>query len=382
MADNVPESEQAERARRQDEARRALEGEEWRQRRETRAQLAARQAAAREHASVAKQAETEAEIAAKEEARRAAAAEAEAVEADYGKRVDKISTAKQTINELKTSKVMMSPIRTLKSDMARVVKEDGISISSIAMSEQARKRFGLAPAGKMPQPPNAFLPYLLFMLFVVAAGGGVYWWWRATERYYPTIATNISAVQTPFIFAEATKNLSLSGPAATIREAINQEASDTRGGWTVKNLAFTQDNAGVSWRRLAQSLEIKMPDLLNKSLAAQYMFGLLKEGGDTSRFLLLKTSFPDQAYAGLYDWESAAMADQLLPLLYATPPTRSTTNRFSDKLVRNKDARILSTSDGRILLLYAFLDGETIIITPNQETFLAVFDRFANDETL
>jgi hypothetical protein len=276
---------------------------------------------------------------------------------------------------------MMSPIRTLKSDMARVVKEDGISISSIAMSEQARKRFGLGPAPKALPSPNAMLPYLLFILFVVAAAGRVYWWWKATERYYPAAALNASALQTPFIFAEASKNISLSGTAAEIRSTINEAASDLSSGWTVKNLIFSQGEAPVSWRRLAQSLEIQLPDLLNKSLASQYMFGLLNRSGQSDRFLLLKTSFPDQAYAGLLEWERT-MADQLVPLLYATAPTKPTQNRFTDKLLRNKDARVLASTDGRATLLYAFLDGETIIITPNEETFLAVFTRFANDETI
>jgi hypothetical protein len=370
------------RNKRRTEAERAMEGDELRKRRELREQLALRQAKEREAITQDRQAIGEAEVQTIEAAETKASEEAEAAETVYQKRVDKIETSNQTIEQLKGQKVMMSPIRTFKSDLTRVVKEGGVSLSTIAISEQERKRFGLGPAAEeiKPSNKNALLPYLLLILTIVVIGGTVFLWWQSKQMIALPSVTNNTPSQNLFIFADATRKLELSSTVANIRAAINQEAKNTEGEWTIKDIAFTQGGVAMPWQRVAQALELKIPDVLMRSLNSQYMFGLYRTGSINQRFILLKTSSPDTAFASLVTWEGA-MASQLLPLLHETSPKLSLSNTaFKDKLVRNKDARILVTAEKQTVLFYALLDRQTIILAPNEETFIAVFDRFTSNQ--
>ena len=55
-----------------------------------------------------------------------------------------------------------------------------------------------------------------------------------------------------------------------------------------------------------------------------------------------------------------------------------TSGSFQDVVIRNKEARVLKNSDGLIILLYAFLDPNTIVITTNEYTFIEVLTRYAS----
>jgi hypothetical protein len=367
------------RNKRRQEAERAMEGEELKKRRELREQLAARQTKARETSAQNRQATIEAEKQTAEAAETKAAEEAEMAEGVYQKRVDKIDSANQTIEQLKGQKVMMSPIRTFKSDLVRVVKEGGVSLSTIAISEQMRKRLGLGPVSEVKKP-NVLLPYLLLILTAVVIGGTIFLWWQMKQITAVPIVTDAHQPQTSFIFAEATKNLELPATAANIRAAINKEARNLDGQWTIKNISFTQGNSIIPWKQVAQLLGLKIPDVLARSLNSQYMFGLYRAGNINRRFILLKTSSPNIAFASLLSWEET-MVTPLLPLLYETPPQISLADtNFRDKLVRNKDARILVTPEKQTILFYALMDQETIILAPNEETFVAIFDRFIGNQ--
>jgi hypothetical protein len=44
-------------------------------------------------------------------------------------------------------------------------------------------------------------------------------------------------------------------------------------------------------------------------------------------------------------------------------------------VVKNKDTRILRDSHGNTVLLYSFINKETLIITTNEATFNEIYDR-------
>jgi hypothetical protein len=48
---------------------------------------------------------------------------------------------------------------------------------------------------------------------------------------------------------------------------------------------------------------------------------------------------------------------------------------FKDKLIMNRDVRELISPNGNILLLYTFLDKNTILITTSEELIPALIDR-------
>ena len=58
-----------------------------------------------------------------------------------------------------------------------------------------------------------------------------------------------------------------------------------------------------------------------------------------------------------------------------TPEVLYIEQEFKDKVIRNVDTRVLVDARGKILLLYAFPDQKTLIITTNENTLTEIISR-------
>jgi len=65
------------------------------------------------------------------------------------------------------------------------------------------------------------------------------------------------------------------------------------------------------------------------------------------------------------------------PLIATSPTTTTLTLRspFSDQIIRNKEARVLKDSEGEVVIMYSFVDQNTIVITTNESTFVEILTR-------
>jgi hypothetical protein len=110
----------------------------------------------------------------------------------------------------------------------------------------------------------------------------------------------------------------------------------------------------------------------------------------------LRVDSYQQAYSGLLAWEPSMQQD-LLPLFSRHPSphlppadtqasstaatsTPTTTPEFLqtgfvDQVVENHDARVILNSTGDILLLWTFLDRNTVVITTNDATLREIIRR-------
>jgi hypothetical protein len=61
-----------------------------------------------------------------------------------------------------------------------------------------------------------------------------------------------------------------------------------------------------------------------------------------------------------------------------TPPVQVLQTTFSDRVVENRDSRIVQNEAGDILLLWTFLDRSTIAITTNEHTLRELITRFTD----
>ena len=356
-------------------ARRAMEGEERRKRREVREKIELKKKQEQEAKEAAMRAELEAKQKAETgttKAKKAAEAEAEAT---HARKVESIEESEGFINQLKTKALNLNPLRTFKTDMARAVQEEGISISKIALSEQARRKLGRVEEDG--QPKNNRVILLVLLLILVVLGGGAYWWFYL--RIAQTIITTNPANSASFIFTEASRALELGGSADEIHTLVNKEAATAIPTKTVKHIYFTRGGTIQSWNNFRQAWQLKIPDQLTRNLSGQFMFGVFNNNELTNnRFLILKTPDYPLAYRGLLDWENT-MADDLLPLLRGTGATaKERAPAFSDKMIQNKDTRLLKSTDGQTIIVYSFLDPQTIIITQNEAAFLEIMNRYKN----
>lgn len=60
----------------------------------------------------------------------------------------------------------------------------------------------------------------------------------------------------------------------------------------------------------------------------------------------------------------------------STPPVQLLQTVFFDQVVENRDVRVVKNQAGDILLLWTFLDRNTILITTNEYTLREVITRF------
>lgn len=373
--------------KRRREAVLAMEGETHRKKRETRERLS-RELAEKGH----DEEEAAAQKLAAEQTRAAAEAEAKQrqkneTETAFKGRVAKIEESEQLISELaKEASTGLSPVRTLKTDMAQAVKEEGISVARIAMTEQAR-RAGQPPTGTV-RPARKIAALVVFVIILAAAAGGAFLYitqpqlikdWLAfllpPQGKKPPPAVPLSQ---PLIFSEKFEAV-IAGPEinrGTLLAKISEAATAQLPPKTIKYIYFTDGKRLLPFNYLRQILALNLPGDLNRALKDDFMFGVYNsQNSEPRRFLILTNNFFERAFSGLLQWEKTMVSD-LAPLLLTAVPSIAPGQLFGDKVVRNKDSRLITDSEGKTILFYGFLDNARVVITTAEDAFIEVLQRF------
>jgi len=193
------------------------------------------------------------------------------------------------------------------------------------------------------------------------------------------------------IFTEAKKEVDLTGrsKSALISVIANEVTSLGIRLDFIEQLYFTKDIPISSSPTLAQGEAVKtlattevffdaiesgMPDSLKRSLSDNFMFGIHVFNGNQP-FIILKTDFFENTFAGLLRWEEN-MAREILPIFGNESVSQDiATKRFQDIVIKNRDLRALIDDNGQIILLYSFFDKETVIIATAEETLDEIIGR-------
>jgi hypothetical protein len=98
-----------------------------------------------------------------------------------------------------------------------------------------------------------------------------------------------------------------------------------------------------------------------------------------SNFIIFRLSSFENAFAGMLAWEET-LAEDIGPLFKNSTKlaTLYPTKEFEDITARNKDARVLRSETGEILLLYSFFDNNTLIITENDEAMRSLINKLSS----
>ncbi len=299
----------------------------------------------------------------------------------------------------KDEEAVVKPIETYKSDIEDLVKDKNISVLSIAAAEAERR----AAAG--PQASAAMsgvdkeekrhvgirlLMIILGAVLVIAAAGALLYVFGAFTSSPPAQQTT---PQTPFIPVNgsvvvtitpgelpssilADLNTAKNGVSLSLglmSQLLVEESSTTPSGGTVL--------APLDAPMFLSTIAPDAPQSLLLTLQPQYLLGAHVYDGNQA-FLMLSVDSYEQAFSGMLAWEPTMQSD-LSPLFTYTPPpsipeqilTTSTPTTpeflqtgFVDDIVDNHDARVVEDRSGTIVLLWTFLDNDTIVITTNEAT--------------
>lgn len=114
-------------------------------------------------------------------------------------------------------------------------------------------------------------------------------------------------------------------------------------------------------RALLDILDLRAPGSMLRTIDDSLMFGTYIEG-QNAPFLVLKVKNFEDALGGMLLFEPSINSD-LAPLFGENLERIGQKGAFRDEVVRGIDARSLYDDFGNMVLIYAFLDRETLVIT-------------------
>lgn len=273
--------------------------------------------------------------------------------------------------------VQIRRLRTYKEDVAEALKREKTTVVKMVLDEQRRKE-GIAQMAAPSSKKNAVLAWLGIILLVL--GGMTIAAVYVSKKDGETGIINQGGIKiASLVFAESEKKISITDtPSDRLSKIIKLEvgSADIRLD-TVQNLRFTEAGSVVSSKgepietdinaaRLWSALSINLPPVLLRSLSDEFMVGVHAWNGNQA-FVILKNNFYENAFAGMLKWEET-MAKDLLPIFTNRPLEPFYGRPFADLVIKNRDIRGLTDENGEPVLMYTFVNRETVVIATHKDT--------------
>ena len=280
----------------------------------------------------------------------------------------------------------VQPLETYKSDIEKIVQQKNVSLVTIAAAEAERRASSGESVAKAEPGRTRFMLNLLMIsigvLLLVAASGVLAYFFIK-----PGAAQQAAAVpQAPFVSVDGQQTVVI--PAGeTNRDAIMQSLTSAKNATAlslglisqlyVSTPTTTQSSntlEEIDPQTLLQLLAPDVPQELLLALNPQYLLGVHVYDGNQPFFMFDVNSY-EQAYAGMLAWEPTMETD-LSPLFINMPEQPPA--GFVDQIVDNDDARVIEDQSGNIVLLWTFINRDTLVITTNEATLREIISRLQN----
>lgn len=266
-------------------------------------------------------------------------------------------------------------LRTFQGDVQEAIAKNNFSTTKIFVAEQEKKLENPEPeqiVRKSIVRNNTFV--YLGSIFVVLGllTLGTFYFIDKNQKVEIEEKT-----KTLVSFSEE-KKLQING-----KEDLIQQFSETRSSWNmaVNSVLYTNLMSGNSQTGVEDMLNLITPSMLpslKRSFDNKYMLGIYSFDSNEPFIILKVKDFP-LAYSGMLRWEENAMND-LSGIFGLMSSFGTSTQRFVDESVKNKDLRILKNTAGNVLILYSFIDRETLIIAKNRNILSALVDKLLISE--
>jgi len=322
--------------------------------------------------------------------------------------MDVLANSKKDLGDAQT-------IRTYQSDIADTIKNDNVSMIKVALSEKKRQeRRGQLDNTLDDGKKNLYVVVGLAFAFLVIAGliaGYMYMQSQTTNRGDQVEQQKVQ----PLLFTETTSVLNIDQfELGDLFKIIERDKEAVMELGDMKSIVLTVGSS-TSERQLTSAefftiINSRAPDGLVRALGANYSLGVY---AFTPRemFAIFKVSSYDTAFAGMLEWEPSIESDigdifinkrdrvstSLNNISSTQAPNTpqgdnlSTTGdatsgagspfgifsqrRFVDKVLSNKDARVLVDTNGREAMLYTFIDKETLVIATSEKSLKEIIFR-------
>lgn len=290
-----------------------------------------------------------------------------------------------------------SPIHTYKTDFADHTKVTGASRISVL----ARQQDAGTPAPRTLSTKKNTRYVFLGGAALIVLGIGSVWLAYSLVSKTPVLPSGftVPSLITPNDRAE------LTGTGQALRSALVAlgEQATGEGDVVVAYMTYSTTTADgvtttlpVTGGEVIKALSLPAPDIILRNISSESTVGVVRGGGESRPFFILRVDSYERTFAGMLTWEATMLKD--LAFMYPAPtpvqPTASTTPsatstqtvtspnifmpRFVDEIVENHDTRIVYGADGSVVLLYGYRDKETLIIAGSKEAFAELVARLAS----
>ncbi len=275
--------------------------------------------------------------------------------------------------EIKKENRPIKALRTFAGDVEEALSKNKSSSATIMIAEQKRReeRPELTPPTKLSveiKNKTFFLSGITLVILSLVVFGAVYYYINLD----PVTAVNIESKS--LISSSKEKTLELTGTKEQfIAKIISEKTAFSMSVNSVLNLRIVDSSKiDIDTENFLKFIGKRIPSDLSRSFDKKYMIGIYSF--DTNEpFIILKTSDYGTSYAGMLKWEKE-MSKDLGELFSVSSSLYGTT--FVDEEYKNKDLRVLRDAEGKVAMLYSFIDKNTLLITANENVFSAILGKY------
>jgi len=308
----------------------------------------------------------------------------------------------------------LNTIRTYQADIAGAIKNDNVSMVKVALAEKKRqeRRGNLDQVIEDEKHDKTYLFIAgAIGLLVLAIGTAAFVY--ISSRSAP-VTTPTAQATTPVLYTENQEVIDVTGrDGDDISRIINRTRGESVDYGSMKALVLTAGTGTstheVTTQELFSMMSQEIPDGMYRSLDSNFLLGMYGYSSPDDIFAVFTISDYDTAFATMLTWETTMETDiggifispskraTVFNRQYTTPATStdststsstaSTSDSFTfkhdvfvDRVLDNKDTRVLIDSNGNILMLYSFLDKNHLVIASSEQAFREVIFRLTSGE--
>ncbi len=295
-----------------------------------------------------------------------------------------------TPKEKKKQDTFIKRLRTYKYDISEALKQQKQSFTGMVIAE--KKRQEKSGEESTEQTRKIFTPKTIsiglgILLVALAIGISASMLLRAKTSEQATLPPLI--LQSPIslenhktIPVERFNENEIRGKIETLKQEENIPI-DSILGITFTKTIETLDGEQTALLGISELFSILghgTPQQLIRTFDEPFLFGF-HAFRKTEPFLILTNRFYDGAFLGMLKWEPFILSD-LSPMFLLERTDFSRTQLFEDVVIRNNDVRILKNVDNKAMLLYSFVDRNTIVITTNIDAFEEIVTRLKTPQKM
>lgn len=280
----------------------------------------------------------------------------------------------------------LKTLRTYEGDLADAINKKQASAIKITIAENKKNSEHETIRTKTPSTTKNTFALVVSVAFIILGAGVLYYVYVYVLPHNTNTPAPIALAPT-IIETDSQKELAVS--SETIAAAIKNElTSSVVSPNSIENVRFTQAATNEAKPLTANEfltwIGTHAPASLTRTFSSQFMFGI-HSLEQNEPFILLKTDSYESAYAGMLKWEPEMYDDFKNSIIRENIDATSSPQLSSDILdaktyatdmvIRNKDVRVIYDTNKNILLMYSFVDRNTIVITTNELTLREVISR-------